>query len=190
MAPGALQIEQSVRDGLASALGGAAGPFVLLGGVRAVRGRDELGKGRADLSFLDVQLLGLSAVLGDCPLEHLAGAGAVVMKNPGGQTLQRGRAVGESGGERCGEDGDEERPVADDSLAHGGDEGTLAVVPQGGAGGAAPASPGGHGGVVLTGKGVEDGGEELAAEDLLGPQVGRRRGDASVEEPAGVLQDR
>ena len=44
--------------------------------------------------------------------------------------------------------------------------------------------------MVLAGQGVDDGGQELAAQDLLGPQVGRRRCDGAVEEPVGVVEDR
>ena len=44
--------------------------------------------------------------------------------------------------------------------------------------------------MVLAGQGVDDGGQELAAQDLLGPQVGRRRRDGSVEEPVGGVEDR
>ena len=47
-----------------------------------------------------------------------------------------------------------------------------------------------NGRVVLAGEGVDDGGQELAAQDLLGPQVGRRRRDGAVEESIRGVEDR
>ena len=180
-----VQLEDPRLGCLPGALGGALGSLVLLGGVGALGGGCELGQGLADLALLVAQPLGFDAVLGAGPHEHLAGPGAAVLGHPGAQAVERGRAFREGGGEGLGEQG----AVALDPPAHGGDEGPVPGGPQGGPGGTASVSPGGDGRVVFPGEGVDDGGEELAAKDFLGPQVGRRRRDGAIEEPRGVVED-
>ena len=181
-----IQVEDPGLGRLPGSFGGAMGPRVLLGGVGALGGDLELGQGLTDLALLAVELLGLGAVLGRGALEHLAGPSAGVLGHPGAQAVERRRALLEGGGEGLHQQG----AVALDPLAQCGDERALAGGTQGGLRGAAAVAAGGDGRVVLAGEGVDDGGQELAAQDLLGPQVGRRRRDGTVEEPIRGVEDR
>ena len=85
-----LQVEDPGLGRLPGALGGAMGPPVLLGGVGALGRHRELGQGLVDLALLAVEPLGLGAVLGGGPHEHLAGPGAAIPDHPGGQPVECG----------------------------------------------------------------------------------------------------
>ena len=84
------------------------------------------------------ELLGLGAVLGRGPLEHLARPGTGVLGHPGAQAVERRRALLEGGGEGLHQQG----AVALDPLAQCGDERALAGGAQGGLRGAAAVAAG------------------------------------------------
>ena len=180
-----VEVGEALEDGFGGALGGAQRPLVLVAGARQVRSHPQPVHGLVDLLGLMAQRRVLLLVLGGGALQHEPRPLAVLLGHPGGQALQAGGGGGESTGEGGGQDG----AIAGDALAEGGDEGAGGGRAQCGARVGPPALPAGDGRVALAGHGVDDVGDELAAQDLLGAQVGRGRRYRAVEHLEGVFQE-